>query len=155
MDFDLLITHSQVAVFLSSLERPFNYWSDAHVRQGFAWRAGSVSFRTVDEGGPHRMQVEVLAAAPPDHDTVARIIAVPFEVPTGERVEVASVVESVTTDVPAGTYELRFENAGRSSREQAVVRLLFQRTQAPSFRILRHDAEISPSSVLVTDTVPA
>jgi Competence protein J (ComJ) len=54
----LIISHSQIAVFDPSLERPFNSWTDAHVAQGFSWRPGSVSFSTLCEWG--RYDVEVI-----------------------------------------------------------------------------------------------
>ena len=40
------VSYGQVGVFWAILAKPFNDWSEAHVRQGFAWRPGSVSFKT-------------------------------------------------------------------------------------------------------------
>ena len=45
------ISHAQLAVFDSTLTAPFNDWTDDHVKQGFAWRPGSVSFMTLDTAG--------------------------------------------------------------------------------------------------------
>jgi hypothetical protein len=42
--FVLQVSHSQIAVFDSAMAQPFSAWSDMHVNQGFAWRAGAVSF---------------------------------------------------------------------------------------------------------------
>ena len=50
MSFPLYASYAQVAIFLSSLEQPFNNWTDRHVAQGFAWREGSVSFAVTDGG---------------------------------------------------------------------------------------------------------
>ena len=45
----LEISYGQLAVFANSLPQPFNDWTDQHVSQGFAWRPGSVTFRSMVE----------------------------------------------------------------------------------------------------------
>jgi hypothetical protein len=54
----LQVSCGQLAVFASSLKQPFNDWSDQHVSQGFAWRPGSVSFRSVVEAGRHSIEID-------------------------------------------------------------------------------------------------
>jgi hypothetical protein len=56
------ISHSQVAVFDRSLERPFNLWTERHVAQGFTSRPGSAAFRTLEESRLHRVSVIVTPA---------------------------------------------------------------------------------------------
>ena len=51
IQFELFSSYSRVAVFRAGLEKPFNDWEQDHLDQGFAWREGSVSFATLEEGG--------------------------------------------------------------------------------------------------------
>jgi hypothetical protein len=44
----ILVSYNQISVFDPDLDEPFNDWSDAHVRQGFSWRPGSVSFAAAE-----------------------------------------------------------------------------------------------------------
>jgi hypothetical protein len=57
--FAIEILYRQIAVFRSRLEHPFNDWTPRHVKQGFSWRPGSVSFATLVESGPHSVEVRV------------------------------------------------------------------------------------------------
>ena len=45
--FIIDVSYSQIAVFNSELENPFNDWTDQHVLQGFSWREESGSFKTL------------------------------------------------------------------------------------------------------------
>src|ERR1700743_191003 len=88
------ITYSQVAVFHPSLKQPFNIWTDRHVAQGFAWRPGSVSFSTIDEGGVHTIRVSVISSFVEISPAAIRVIEVPFRVPSDGSVEIASISDS-------------------------------------------------------------
>src|SRR5437899_3317483 len=80
--FMLDISYSQVAVFDRSLARPFNFWTARHVSQAFAWRSGSVAFRTLAEGGLHRVTGTVPRAAIDMPAGAVRIIWVQFQLPS-------------------------------------------------------------------------
>ena len=69
--------YSQIQVRFTD-EGP-NEWCDAHVRQGFAWRPGSVSFSMLPEGGLVDVVVELSASASDSADAIRRI-SVPFDV---------------------------------------------------------------------------
>lgn len=92
--FELLVSNYQIAVSDTTLERPCNDWRREHVRQGFSWRARSVSFRTLDIlSSP----VEVrLSDALSLREDSKRTIRVPFRVaePLGGAFR-AGVVEAV------------------------------------------------------------
>lgn len=62
--FSLEIAYGQIGVFDASLAQPFNDWTDAHVRQGFSWRSGSVSFRTLEGAGAIAVHAFVMSAEP-------------------------------------------------------------------------------------------
>jgi hypothetical protein len=47
--FQVFVGYSQLSVFDPSLSEPFNNWTPGHVAQGFAWRPGSASFKTLFE----------------------------------------------------------------------------------------------------------
>ncbi|MBN9391540.1 MAG: hypothetical protein J0I20_26140 [Chloroflexi bacterium] len=54
--FDFYISYSQLIIFDNELEAPFNDWRPEHVAQGFSWREGSVSFRTLEDNGSMRVE---------------------------------------------------------------------------------------------------
>jgi hypothetical protein len=143
------ISYRQLAVFDTRMQNPFNDWSADHVAQGFAWRPGSVSFGTFEDGA---LEVEV-NRKPFDPDSKAeRVIAVPFSVPEAE-LEVASIASSFAIALPAGEYELVFEH-GRNEKGMWAV-LHFVPVDAPtSARIIRADDELKnpPSPLVMTAT---
>jgi hypothetical protein len=148
ISFPLVVSHSQIVVFDSSLENPFNDWTDEHVRQGFAWRPGSVSFATLEGGGGHVVGIVVGESEPLPQ--AMRIIQVPFEVSSSGSIKVASIADNRLVSIPAGVYQLRFECC---PREQ--VRLVFTKSESPSFEIVRADAELSATKNLVLTASPA
>lgn len=149
------VSYSQLAVFHSSLAQPFNDWADRHVSQGFAWRPGSVSFRSIAEAGTHSVEVNVAEHAGAVHPKAVRAVEVPFEVPADGAVEVGSMAETVPLALPAGTYLLRCEFLLPGRGSDHPVRLVFARKDAPRFAIVRADAELSPDGELLTTAQPA
>jgi len=141
------VSYSQIAIFAAKLQQPFNDWTDAHVAQGFAWRPGSVSFRTLNETGPHLIEIEVV-----DHvgsvsaDTI-RAIEVPFEVPSDGAIELASISDSVSLSLPTGTFLLRCEFFRNGIGK---IRLTFASKDAPRFAIVRSDETLSTQGELLT-----
>jgi hypothetical protein len=131
---------------------PFNDWRDEHVRQGFSWRSGSVSFGTIDDG---ILNVECVRGIQVAASGAARVIRVPFTVGPEAEVEVASVVSNgFRLSLPPGEYALTFEH-GRT--EDAMwCRLAWH---GASYRIrpavLRADPDLDPPDPLIMDAEPA
>jgi hypothetical protein len=150
----LEVSYSQLAVFHRGLESPFNEWKDGHVAQGFSWRPGSVSFRTLEWGGTHRVEVVVRETVGSVSSEAVRAIDVPFVVPDDGAVEVASIADSAVVMVPPGLYLLRCELLP-SYGGDAGVRLVFASNEEPVFRISLADEEVSDSGGLLTTAEPA
>jgi hypothetical protein len=150
--FALDVSYSQISVFGTRVDRPFNDWTDEHVNQGFAWRPVSVSFGTLDDGGPLRVRV---SSAPfePSSSTASRVIQVPFEVPPYGEVDVASIGQAVTLELPPGTYALVFEHGKDEHGMWAMFH--FVRSDQVRPEIIRADPEIHPAQVLVMTAQPA
>ena len=107
-----------------------------------------MSFGTLEESGRHVVNIvaeehEVLPQA-------VRAIQVPFEVPSGGPIEIASIPDSRLVSIPPGVYQLRFECC-----PELRVRLVFIKSQNPSFEIVRADAELSRTKDLVLTAWPA
>ncbi|MEA2554324.1 MAG: hypothetical protein QOJ65_2500, partial [Fimbriimonadaceae bacterium] len=135
MRFILYVSFAQVAVFLSSLEHPFNEWTDEHVAQGFSWRKGSVSFRTLEEAGDYAITVNILEELPEVSLGANRVIEVPFEVPEGASVEIASISDSNIVDVPGARYILRYEAFPAEGDTDPSISLIFAKSDSPRFRV--------------------
>ncbi|WP_020176714.1 competence protein ComJ [Methyloferula stellata] len=141
--FLLNVSHSQVAVFDSGLQQPFNGWTERHVNQGFAWRPGSVSFATIEEAGRHSVSLDVVSGNVGVSPEAIRVIQTPFEVPQTGAIEIASASDSVPFSLPSGTYALRFEYFCASALSDPGIRFLFMKMENPSFEILRADSGLS------------
>jgi hypothetical protein len=150
----LEVSYSQVAVFWSSLQQPFNDWTDRHVAQGFAWRPGCASFRTLVEAGTCEVTIEMTDHADPIGSDVVRAIEVPFEVPPNGAVEIASISASKGLSIAPGTYTLRCEFRKPTSDVQPI-RLTFVKGGARHFEILRADPKLSVAAELLTTAGPA
>lgn len=149
------VSFGQLAVFTSSLKQPFNDWTDQHVSQGFAWRLGSVSFRTMVEAGRHCIEIDVANHVSDVHPDAVRVVEVPFEVPADGAVEVGSISETVPLTLPAGAFLLRCEFLRPSVDASERVRLTFGKEDEPRFAIVRADSELSISGNLLTTAQPA
>jgi hypothetical protein len=155
LEFRIMVSYSQIAVFDRALERPFNDWTRGHVAQGFSWRPGSVGFRTIAEGGQHLVTVRIDANEGEPSQEAVRVIDVPFEVPPGGAVEIASISDGVPLELPSGIYQLRFECYERTNSPSPRIRLLFNPDKNPSFRIVRADSELNPGVDLLRIASPA
>ena len=153
--FSLDVSYSQVAVFDCSLKQPFNFWTDRHVAQGFAWRPGSASFRTLEETGPHLITVLVTSENARVSANVVRAIQVPFRVPASTCIEVASIADAVRMNLPSQMYTLRFECFNPKENVEPEVKLTLITNDAPKFEILRADHELSPIGDLLLIASPA
>ncbi|MFL5252282.1 MAG: competence protein ComJ [Rhodopila sp.] len=146
----VFVSHSQIAVFHASLTAPFSLWTGTHVNQGFAWRPGSVSFRTLEEGGLHDIDLAVAGSPGTLADDVARAIEVPFDVPPGDGIEVGSISETFNVDVPPGRYCLRFVCLRGLPGKLPTIGLTFQPDSDASFAVLRADGELRVPAQLLT-----
>lgn len=149
------VSFSQLAVFHSALQQPFNDWTEKHVAQGFAWRPGSVSFRTLVEAGPHSVEIDVAQDVGALSLGVVRAIEVPFEVPVDGAIEIGSISASVPLFVPPGSFLLRCEFSGPAGDAVGRVRLVFANTNAAHFAVVRADALLSAKGGLLTTAEPA
>jgi competence protein J (ComJ) len=155
IEFTIMVSYAQVAVFDRSLERPFNEWTTRHVNQGFSWRPGSVAFGTIEEGGPHLVTVRIDANGNEAGADAIRVIDVPFEAPPDGAVEVGSISDSVSLEIPPGLYQLRFECYARLNRSGPRLRLLFRRDDRPGFDLVRAENDIHPGGDLLLTALPA
>jgi len=144
------VSYGQFAVFASSLTDPFNDWTDRHVAQGFAWRPGSVSFRTIVEGAQHSVDVEVVDALIPLHPEAVRVFEVPFEVPSDGAIEIGSVGETVLITLAPELYLLRCEFLTPTANGVGRVRLVFARRESARFAVVRADPAICAEGELLT-----
>ena len=84
--------------------------SPENVRQGFAWRPGSVSFQTLDEA--RDIDIEVVRTPTLDETAsrATRIIDVTFTVPGSGNIEVSLISSGVALALPPGECSMRFEH---------------------------------------------
>jgi hypothetical protein len=154
-EFSVSVLYSQLAVFDPVLERPFNMWTIRHVDQGFAWRPGSVAFRTLQESGRHLVTVKC------DHREVelmpdaVRTIEVPFEIPPGAAVEIGSISDSTVVYLPSGLYQLRYDYCRGEGGSLPKICLFFKNDTNPRFDVIRADDALRPGSDLLKSASPA
>ena len=153
--FSLDVSYAQICVFDSTLASPFNDWTDGHVRQGFSWRPGSVSFATLDAAGKILVRFDRASQVDWSRSVGARIITVPFSVPPHGAVEVATITGSVALVLAAGEYELTFEH-GQDADGAMWATFHFRPVAAPvAAKVVRADAALSPAAELVMTAQPA
>lgn len=149
------VSYGQLVVFASALQQPYNDWTEQHVSQGFAWRPGSVSFRSMVEVGRHTIEIDVANHVGTLHPDAVRVMEVPFEVPADGAVEVGSIGETVRLTLPAGSFLLRCEFLQSSGTSDERVRLTFAQKDAPRFAVVRADPELSIGHDLLKTAEPA
>ena len=147
--FKVDVSYSQIAVFCSSTNQPFNDWTQKHVDQGFAWRKCSVSFRTLVEFGMHSVEVVILDYLPEVSSNVLRAIDVPFDIEKDSDISIASIADSALFGLLHGSYALRCEFLGLDCDGFQKVRLLFARHDIPHFSIAKGDKDVSESVELI------
>ena len=154
VQFDLFASYSQVSIFTAGLDTPFSDWEQAHVDQGFAWRAGSVSFATLEESGTIHCEALVSDTWLP-HLEAVRAIRVPFSVES-DSVEIASISDGAIFKLGMlGACSLVFET-WIDARSDMHVRLTFvphESTVTPA--ILKADNDFHPPTQLRMVARPA
>ncbi len=149
------VSYAQLAVFASALAQPFNDWTDQHVAQGFAWRPGSVSFRTMSEDSLHVVDIEVVDRLGVVHPEAVRAWEVPFEVPVDGAIEVGSIAGTVPVALPPGLFLLRCEFLRSTADDGERVRLTFAQKDQPRFSVVRADPDLAALGELLTTAEPA
>ncbi|MBL8171499.1 MAG: hypothetical protein JNJ50_25280 [Acidobacteria bacterium] len=147
------ISYSQICVFDSSLQNPFNDWTDDHVSQGFSWRYNAVSFRTLEEFGIAEVEVVIKSHIDIKTNTV-RAIQVPFTVPENGSIDVASIEDSKSLEINPGRYTLVFET-GFDNYGNMWCSLSFVSAFSEEAKILKADDELNPPPTLVMTANPA
>jgi hypothetical protein len=146
----LELSYGQLTVFARSLKQPFNDWTDQHVSQGFAWRPGSVSFRSMIEAGRHSIEIDVVNHASAVHPDAVRAVEVSFEIPADGAVDIGSIAETVPLSLPAGSFLLRCEFLRPAGTAGERVRLTFAKKDPMRFAVVRADPELSTDGELLT-----
>jgi Competence protein J (ComJ) len=84
-----------------------------------------------------------------------RVIDVPFEVPPDGVLEIGSISNSSSFELPSGLYQLRFECYARANSQHPRVRLLFNRNSNPHFDVVRADFGLTMGMDLLLTASPA
>ncbi len=122
----IYLSYTQICIFLSSLSKPFNDWSDRNFTQGFSWRDGSASFS---------------------------VLAVPFETSDGN-IEIASISDSTPLEIAPGKYSLQVEFLQFDDGDTPEVNIRLNKGDA-DFVILKADGELTLNEDLDLKAVPA
>lgn len=149
------VFYAQLAVFASSLLQPFNDWKDQHVAQGFSWRPGSVSSRSLVETGHHLVEVNVADHIGPVRPESVRVIEVPFDVPADGSIKMGSITETFPFSLPSGQYLLRCEFLRPANKLEERVSLTFAKKESAHFAVVLADANLSGDDKLLTTAEPA
>lgn len=149
------VSYNQLAIFASALSQPFNDWTDQHVAQGFAWRPGSVTFRTPSEAGLHCADIEIVDRLGAVHPDAVRVLEVPFEVPADGAIEIGSISETVPVVLPTGSFLLRCEFLRLTRDDGERVLLTFAKKDVPRFSVVRADPDLTLDGELLTTAEPA
>jgi hypothetical protein len=151
--FQVYLSYSQLCVFLSTLTEPFNDWSDRNFSQGFAWREGSVSFRSLVEDGEHQINLFINEPLVELESNVVRAVRVPFESTDGN-IEIASISDSTPLDIPTGKYSLQVEFLSLIEGQVPEVNIRLNKGET-DFVILKADKEIERDGELDLKAEPA
>lgn len=150
--FRIFITHGQICVFDPKLPKPFNDWSEKHVRQGFSWRKGSVSFKTIVDGGMIDVTVRHKATIKLSKDS-RRSIRVPFTVPQNGLIEVGSISDTRIIEMSPGNVDMFFETGVIEEKMWASFTFLPRKSRGA--QILVSESAIDTSDPLLMDAEPA
>ena len=149
----IYLSYSQFCMFLSSLDQPYNDWSDRSYAQGFAWRLGSASFRSLVDEGKHITNFFINEHVPAISADVVRAFKVPFTV-SDRNIEVGSISSTVPLELPEGDYSLQVEFIRPSSSGVYAINVHLN-LGCCDFEVLRADAEIDEQGEFDIDAVPA
>ncbi len=103
----IMINHSQLIMYLPSVERPGHIWGDAELDQGFAWSPGIVSLGVPEHAFICLVQIDVVRDFELSSDAIS-CVRVPFEIDKSP-VFVGSVYHYDPVYVESGKYSLYYE----------------------------------------------
>lgn len=150
---NVYLSYSQLCIFQSSLNQPYNDWSDRSYTQGFSWRVGSASFRALIEEGDHKIHIFLNEERPDFGPEVVRAFRVPFTVKDNS-IEIGSISDTVSLELSAGDYDLRVEFISPSLGELYEVNIRLNKGEG-DFEVLRADAEIDSKGDFDVSAMPA
>lgn len=154
-ELQLQVAYATLAVFDPDLSQPFNDWTQAHAAQGFSWRVGSVSFRTLIDAGQLKVSVMVDKTPTGIRTDTVRAIQVPFRVRSNGVVEIASIGgRGTTVKMPPGSYRLICQ-LGTQADGSPFSMLQFVPDDSAVAAVLRADTELKPPAHLVMEASPA
>lgn len=145
------VSYGQLCVFDPALDKPFNDWTREHVKQGFAYRPGSVSFATGQDG--EGVVVIRRAEQPPSLHQANVAIVVPFDVEAPGRVEVGSISSSVVMEVGTGQFALYFVDHGGGATPN--FELVFVPDDAAAPAVLKEGPTAAKMAAYLLDAHPA
>jgi hypothetical protein len=145
--FRIDVSFLQLAIFGSSLEQPFNSWSDAQFAQGFSWRPDSISFRTLEDG-PHTVTVLFSRELPIPSVAAVRAITVPLEL-SDDEIEISSISDSVRMRALPGRYQILCEFRGHDETHSRIVFITLANSSKEKFAILVADKQLHIGDSLV------
>ena len=152
-EFQLYLSHSQICVFLTALPNPFNDWSDRNFSQGFSWRDGSASFRSLADEGEHKINLFINEPVPQITSNIARAFKVPFE-SSDRKIEIASISDSKSFIIPAGKYALQVEFLEKENSCHPEINIRLNEGSS-NFSILKADNELLVDGDFDLQAVPA
>ncbi|TLX58760.1 hypothetical protein DN824_09235 [Stutzerimonas nosocomialis] len=147
------LSYAQFCVFQSSLDQPYNDWSDRSYTQGFAWRVGSVSFRALVEEGYHKVNIFIGEGEPELTSEVVRAIKVPFTV-KGGNIEIGSISDTIPLELPDGDYAIRVEFISSLVDEAHEINIRLNKGCC-AFELVKADAEIVTQGDYDVKAMPA
>jgi hypothetical protein len=143
------IIYSILAVDDAGLHETYNAWRQQHIDQGFSWRPGSVSFRTLRDVGNQKVTVRRANQINVRPDA-QRVILVPFTVSPPGRIGISDLMEDQFINMPGGSYSLLFET-GYDDDGDIWCDLTFVPGAPATAQVLRADAALSPSYPLLME----
>ncbi len=148
------LSYSQLNVFNSQLENPFNNWNANYVKQGFSWRMDSLSFNTILDSGTCCLTLYINTDFKPDN--YIRAIAVPFIVTENGMIELGSIDDFFQLKFLSGSYEVVFAiEKVMKGTNQVDISLFINKSMRTTAEILIQDDFLMPDLPLLLDSVAA
>jgi len=126
------IFYRQLAVFIADMSNPYNNWSTRSFNQGFAYRIGSVSFDTIEDG---EFKVYINEENNLNSDKIIRKILVPIQ--TNNGFEIGSINSTIKIDLSPGNYEIEY-----SLYENKIIQLKINKREINPEILIMKDKEI-------------
>jgi hypothetical protein len=147
VNVQLRLAWSQISVFDANLSDPFNGWNEIHLRQGFAWRVGSVSFKTPLRHGTIDVKID-MPMNPLVQPDASRAIIVPFTTWAG-LVEISTIESRELIEIPPGRYALLYQHGSDGSSSWCSLDFIPSAHQPVEPEILRGTDDDGPVELLM------